>query len=146
MKKQITTIVATVSLIVTLTAIGIAGLVSNVTANIPFDFAIGGKTLPAGKYTVMKGTAQDMLIIQSADKKASAGVITQSGDAKTKGKASLEFHRYGNQYFLAAVSDGIKVGELPMTNAERKAARGKDNLAVNETKPETVIVNAAVGQ
>ena len=146
MKKQITAIVATLSLIVALTAIGIAGLVSTVTANIPFDFAIGGKTLPAGKYTVMKGTTPDMLIVQSADKGAAAGVITQSGNAKTEGKASLEFHRYGNQYFLAAVSDGIKVGELPMTNAERKAARGKDNLAVNETKPEIVVVSATVGQ
>ncbi|MBL8191831.1 MAG: hypothetical protein JNK38_27715, partial [Acidobacteria bacterium] len=64
MKKQITTIVATLSLIVTLTALGIAaGLTTKVTADIPFDFNVGGKTLPAGKYTVAKGTTQGLLII-----------------------------------------------------------------------------------
>lgn len=145
MKKQITTIVATLSLFVALTVIGIAGLGSAVRANIPFDFTIAGKTLPAGQYTMMRGTGQGTLLIRNTEKGWAAATIAQDGNVKDDGKAVLQFHRYGDQYFLATVSDGNTASELPMTKAERKAARGKDNLAVNE-KPEIVTVNATVGQ
>jgi len=146
MKKQITTVVATLSLFVALAAIGIAGLGTTVTANIPFDFSVSGKTLPAGKYIVMRGGSQGTLIIRNVETKKAAAAITQDADTKMNGQANLEFRRYGNQYFLAKVSDGNGASELPVTKAERNITRGKDHLAVNDSKPETVIVNATVGQ
>lgn len=147
MKKQITTIVATFSLIVILTALGIAaGLGRSVTANIPFDFTISGKTLPAGKYNVTNGTTQDMLIIRNAETGKGAAVITQKAEGKMDDKARLVFHRCGNQYFLASISDGYKALELPVTRAERNAAGGDDHLAMNNAKPELVSVNATAGQ
>ena len=145
MKKQITTIVATLSLIVALTALGIAGLGTTVTAHIPFDFTVNGKTLPAGKYRVMKGASQGTLIIKNAEKSASAVSIANNADGKMDGKAKLEFRRYGNRYFLARVTDGSNASELPVTKAERKVARGTDNLAM-EIKPEMVAVGATAGQ
>ncbi|MBL8190427.1 MAG: hypothetical protein JNK38_20590, partial [Acidobacteria bacterium] len=128
-----------------LTALGIAaGLTTKVTADIPFDFNVGGKTLPAGKYTVAKGTTQGLLIIQDSEKGASAGVIAQTSTANMDGKATLQFRRYGNQYFLASVSDGNNTNEIPVTKAERKTRNG-DNLAM-ELKPEIVTVSATAGQ
>jgi hypothetical protein len=38
-----------------------------VTANIPFDFTVNGRTLPAGKYEVTSGTTPGMLIIRNAE-------------------------------------------------------------------------------
>ncbi len=146
MKKQITTIVATITLIATLTIAGIAGLGTTITANIPFEFTVNGKTLPAGNYLVKKGSTSATLIIQNAEKKTAAAAIVRDAENGKSGKASLSFRRYGNQYFWAGVSDGNAASELPVSQAERRAARGKDHLAVNETKPDIVIINANVGQ
>ncbi|MBL8187297.1 MAG: hypothetical protein JNK38_04785 [Acidobacteria bacterium] len=146
MKKQITTIVATLSLFIAMAAIGFAGLGTKLTADIPFDFAVNGKTLAAGKYDVTNGAAPGSLIIRNQDTKAAATVLVRKEDAKQIGKALLTFRRYGAQYFLGSVNDGQHVSEVSKSNAERKAARGADNLANNELKPEIVTINATVGQ
>lgn len=146
MKKQITTTVATLSLFIVLAAIGFAGLGTKVTADIPFDFAVNGKTLAAGKYDVTNGSSPNSVIIRNQNTGSAATVIVRKEDAKQISKALLTFRRYGNQYFLGSVSDGQHVSEVFKSSAERKAARGSDNLANNEIKPEIVSVNATVGQ
>ncbi len=146
MKKQIVTTVATLSLFIALAAIGFAGLGTKVTADIPFDFAVNGKTLAAGKYDVTNGAAPYTLIIRNQQTGSAATVIVRNEDAKKMGKALLTFRRYGAQHFLGSVSDGQRISEVPKSNAERKAARGTDNLANNELKPEIVTINATVGQ
>ena len=146
MKKQMIAIVAMFSLIVGLTALGIAANLGRVvTAKIPFDFTVSGKTLPAGKYDVTSGTTPGMLIIRNAESHEAVAVITQTADDKMDEKARLVFHRYGKEHFLASVSDGKKTRELPKTKAERKAARGGDYLAM-DVKPEIVSVAAMAGQ
>jgi hypothetical protein len=145
MKKQMIAIVATFSLLVVLTALGIAANLSGfVTTRIPFDFTVNGKTLPAGKYDVTIGTTPGMLIIRNAESRQAVVVITQTADDKMDEKARLVFHRYGKEHFLASISDGNKTRELPKTKAERKAARG-DYLAM-DVKPEIVSVAATAGQ
>lgn len=147
MKKQITTIVTMLSLISVLTALGIAaGLARSITANIPFNFTVSGKTLPAGKYDVTNGTTQGMLILRNAESHEAVAVITQRADDKMDEKAILVFRRYGNQHFLASISDGYKTRELLVTKAERNAARGGDHLAMNDSKPELVSISATADQ
>ena len=146
MKKQITTTVATLSLFIALAAIGYAGLGTKLIADIPFDFTVNGKTLAAGKYEVSKGAAPSTLQIRNIETGNSAATIARDENGDGNGKAALKFHRYGNQYFLTNVTDGNKTLELPKSNNERKAARGGDNLANSEIKPEIVTVSAAAGQ
>lgn len=146
MKKQITTTIATLSLFIVLAAIGFAGLGTKMTADIPFDFAVNGKTLAAGKYDVTNGAAPNSVIIRNQDTGSAAVVIVRKQDAKQMGQAQLTFHRHSNKYFLDSVNDGQHISELLKSSAERKAARGSDNLANNEIKPEIVSINATVGQ
>lgn len=146
MKKQITTIVATVSLFVALTAVGIAGLGTSLKTNIPFNFNVAGKTLPAGKYVVTNGTARGTLIIRNAEKSDAVITIVQSAEGKGDSKASLTFRRYGNQYFFASVTDGDKTSEALVSKAERAAARGGDHLAMEIAKPELITISATIGQ
>lgn len=147
MKKQITTTVATLSLFIALAAIGFAaGLGTKLTVKVPFDFTVNGKTLAAGNYVVTNGASASTLIIRNEETGDSAGVIVRNEDAGKAGQAQLIFRRYGNQHFLTTVTDGQKALELPKSSAERKAARGTDNLANNELEPEIVRVNAAAGQ
>lgn len=73
-------------------------------ANIPFEFSVGDKTLPAGQYTVRpinSNSATKVLQIRSMTSSASALLMTDSVIGKLKDNAQLIFHRYGNEYFFA---------------------------------------------
>jgi hypothetical protein len=146
MKKQILNVVVTLSVIVTLSVAVLAGLSRKLEANVPFDFMVNGKTLPAGQYTVEQGNAQNVLVIRSWETKQAIGVIAQRLEVSAGTKPQLTFHRYGDQYFLAQVIDGARGSELPKSKAEREAAKaGRDNLAMN-AEPEIVKVSAQIGQ
>ena len=113
MKKELLkgfTMLLLVVVIALATAVASANAQSakNVVADIPFEFSVGYKTMPAGEYSVRSiVSAGDALMIQSADAKVTA--LRQS-EATTKMKnnnhARLVFHRYGERYFLAEVWNG----------------------------------------
>ncbi len=81
---------------------------SKVVADIPFEFSVGYKTMPAGEYIVRSIlSAGDALMIQSADAKVSALRQTEAtAQMKNNNHARLVFHRYGERYFLAEVWNG----------------------------------------
>jgi hypothetical protein len=93
-------------------------------AEIPFDFAVGNKWLPAGKYDV-KPVSERGTLIQSQDARSSALAMTIGGQAgKTGHVGKLVFNRYGEQYFLskiwAPLSDTSR--ELRKCRLEREVA------------------------
>jgi hypothetical protein len=97
-------------------------------ADIPFDFVAGEKTLPAGRYIVRSASRhlQDALLIQSADGKKSALVVTNSmTGAPAQNRARLIFHQYGDKYFLVQVwSSGPVAGRaLPESGGQRELDR-----------------------
>ena len=95
-------------------------------AEIPFQFNVGNKTLPAGEYLV-RSISDDsptvVLNIQSRDGNASAMLIMRSVEGRAANSAKLLFNRYGNQYFFAQMwVDGEKLGlEAPRSRTERAA-------------------------
>jgi hypothetical protein len=100
--------------------------------NVPFDFQVSGKTLPAGEYTVKRLT-EKVVLIQSVDNKTS--VVAQAPGRIQAGANDaterLVFHQYGDQYFLSQVwlsrdEDGR---ELNRSGDERRTAAG-ENLAM----------------
>ena len=121
-----------------------------VKANIPFEFVVGDKTLPAGAYSVTTAnTASDALIIQSADRKNSAVRLSNSmEEMKKNAHARLVFHRYGRNYFLAEVWNGESSGrDLTKSRQERAIERelasipSRSDLA--QSTYETIVVVAA---
>jgi hypothetical protein len=76
---------------------------NRVVANIPFEFSVGYKTMPAGEYQIrIVNSANDALLIQSADSKTSALRLSEATERQKNNKhAKLVFHRYGERYFLA---------------------------------------------
>ena len=98
-------------------------LVYGLRANIPFDFKVGDKTMPAGKYTVNRVQQDDMVIkVSSWEGKANTFRSTVPVTvAKTRNRAALVFHRYGDQYYLSQVwPAGGSIGrELPVSRSER---------------------------
>ena len=121
------------------------------TVDIPFDFSVSGQKLPAGKYWI--GRAQSsigdtVVQIQSTDmhsvaNRFSVPIVT----FKTKNRAELVFHRYGDQYFLSEVwpAGGGTGRAFLKTRAERDLAKSpRDNgiAAVKSPKAEIVTVVA----
>lgn len=94
-------------------------------ANIPFNFVINGKTLPAGDYTVRQNRAQGTVVVRAAD--SSVGVLstvlpTVAPFARA-GNARLVFHVSGDRYFLEQIwEDASNGSELPKARYERELA------------------------
>ena len=96
-----------------------------VSAEIPFDFIVGDKTLPAGKYTVKDSNGGGALKILSRDGNSAAFRLSNQVTEKShKRNARLVFHRYGQQYFLAQVWSGDTYGkQLNPCKRERNLQR-----------------------
>src|SRR4030095_8731159 len=105
MKKQALKVFSMLSLSVILGVVSAhANPAGPVKANIPFDFTVANKTLPAGAYTVVPMTTPNVLLIRHEDGRAAAIVITNPMPARQEqGQTKLVFRRYGDQYFLAQV-------------------------------------------
>lgn len=96
---------------------------TRIVADIPFDFAVGGKSLKAGEYSVRAFTTSgDALVIINRDSNDAAMRLTRSIQARiVPQKATLVFHRYGQRYFLSEVwTPGEQSGrQLLKSAAER---------------------------
>ena len=117
------------SLLLMVTAVSVAAQSerSKVT-NIPFDFVVGQKTLPAGEYTIEpnRKDSDNVWLVQSRDGHVSALFTTMSVRAsEAQEKAKLVFHKYGDQYFLSQIwtPGGNSGRELLMPRLERELAK-----------------------
>lgn len=91
--------------------------------DVPFNFVVGKKTLPAGKYVVRPNRSNDVWLVQSKDGDTSAlftTTVVQS--SKTPKRTKLVFNKYGDQYFLSQIwFDGSNTGrELVKRHKERE--------------------------
>jgi len=93
-------------------------------ANIPFDFTVGGKVLPAGVYAATTPLA-GVMVIRSLDERISV-ITTFTPDVKDKGPdGKWVFQRYGEQYFLLSVlipAAGIHAS-VPTSSLEKSVHR-----------------------
>src|SRR5512138_429804 len=111
MKRQVVQTLTKFALLAAMamfTALGSAEgqtLANPIKANIPFDFTVADKELPAGRYSI--GRAQpnagdSILAISNSDDRANS--ITMPAQIfEPQNATKLIFHRYGDQYFLYQV-------------------------------------------
>jgi hypothetical protein len=94
---------------------------------IPFDFVVGGKTLPAGEYSVnTSGPERTLLLIDRQDPSASIFMGSNAIVAsEPKSESKLVFNRYGDRYFLSQVwTAGNSCGRLLlMSDREKEVAQ-----------------------
>ena len=98
-------------------------------AQIPFAFAVGNRTFPAGEYTV--GPAGAVLQIRSTDGKKSIYALHRSVQRPvTESQWRLVFNHYGDTYFLSELwGPGDNTGQqLVMSPRERELAQGKSEI------------------
>ena len=112
------------------------------TANVPFEFTVGSRTLPAGDYSIRTGVNQAIVQVQGFEAHTGALSLSWRVDVKDEDPAAatkLVFNRYGDKYFLSEVSDGYEsiAMKLPVSHTQRELA----NTASIQT-PELVAVLA----
>jgi len=94
---------------------------TRVTAQVPFDFVLRDKAVPAGELTVQSAIMSGVLLIQNADAKVSVLSVPQMDETKKPaGSCVLVFHRYNNRYFLSEIKiEGSKIAyRIPESKAE----------------------------
>jgi hypothetical protein len=92
-----------------------------VKANIPFDFTVSNKLLPAGTYTVQTKSG-GIIEVQNHDKPISVFTLVDQDGAKSPNGGVLIFHKYGDQYFLSEIlcdSEDMSV-ELHPSKTEKR--------------------------
>ncbi|HEY6232254.1 MAG TPA: hypothetical protein VIW64_13420 [Pyrinomonadaceae bacterium] len=133
--KALTMVTAVLALALgTAVASGQPQSANKVVANIPFEFNVGYKTMPAGEYSVqIVASAGDALLIKNADSTMSALRLSEATSrVKDKSHARLVFHRYGDRYFLAEVWNGVDdIGRQLLKSDDERAIERETASAAN---------------
>jgi hypothetical protein len=76
-----------------------------VIVNMPFEFVVGAKTLPAGTYTVRNSSndRSGTLVISSQDQGTAMFVLPYVSESAVTSKPELSFDQVGGHYFLSTV-------------------------------------------
>lgn len=75
-----------------------------VIANIPFNFTVGEKVLPAGEYTLFS-PSYGIVQIRSANHQLVVEVTAFHSNHEAEAGTELVFSRYGSDYFLHRILD-----------------------------------------
>ena len=121
----------------------------SLSVDVPFDFYVGDKQMPAGRYTIRraaKGTNSVLVLAGEKDGERAAATTAPVAGREAR-RSALVFHRYGDEHFLrAAWTVGETEGrEFNVSKLERAARQGRRMLVKNggETvRPEVVEVTA----
>ena len=104
-------------------------------AQVPFEFVLGNKVVPAGEW-IVQSASMDSKVIQIRNTDAAVAMLSMPILVESKqapAKCTLVFHKYGSNYFLSEVKiEGTRNGyQLPETKAEREI-RAQNGPATNE--------------
>ena len=124
-------------------------------AKIPFDFSVGDKKLPAGKYTFsrLSGFADNKtILVSSADSTTHMFQLTSAVQIQTpKNESTLVFHKYGDLYFLEQIwsigeEDGTQLSESrsERTIRQQLAQSQQSNMSGKVMRAETVDIVASL--
>jgi hypothetical protein len=108
--------------------IGVAGLgmaargqVSDqIQVNIPCEFVVAGKTLPAGTYRVNRlgDTYEETLVLSSLDSRARVMVLSTTVESTQADKPEVSFEQVGGQHFLSKIETADHVFTIPVSRSE----------------------------
>jgi hypothetical protein len=113
----------------------------SVKANVPFAFAVAGKTMPAGEYALDNEVpAVTAVRLRNLDSPEAAVASTNSASGGMAAHpAELVFHRYGNQYFLAQVWSGDASTGIDIQTSRDERNRAKETAGI---QPQSVVILA----
>lgn len=98
--------------------------VGYIQGEVPFNFTVSGKILPAGEYRIFSGPHE--LKIEDGDSKVVAFVLTNNALTRFgQGNARIVFHCFGDRCFLAEAWSSLQGRVLIPSRAEAELAKEK---------------------
>ena len=108
--------------------VGVAGLgltargqvPDQIEVNIPYEFVVAGKTLPAGTYRVnrLSDTNRETLVLSSFESRARVMVLSTSVESTQADKPEVSFEQVGGQHFLSKIETADHVFTIPVSRSE----------------------------
>jgi hypothetical protein len=111
-----------------------------ITANVPFEFTVANKVVPAGHWTIQRAPLSDKtLLVQNLAARVSVNSMTLPRESKTEAPTyALVFHKYGDRYFLS----GIKVeGERASYQIPENKAEAELRAENRQTSEEVIVAS-----
>ena len=149
MRKHVSTSLLALSLLVSMLAAAAPASAksgNDLRAQVPFDFYVGDRLISAGDCRVTSVNSDDSgLRIDANGGRQSAITMSHltSGSVNKKASPRLVFHKYGDQYFLAAVWGADQTGRvLRESKRERRLRREMRVAQSGGAAMEIVTVNA----
>ncbi|HEV8371247.1 MAG TPA: hypothetical protein VGQ39_25105 [Pyrinomonadaceae bacterium] len=110
--------------------------------NIPFDFVVADKQLPAGEYSISRApqySGDSVLTISSTDGRVKLFRLTTRAETLVpKEEGTLVFHRYGDQYFLFQVwPAGASTGRALLKSHSEREIEQKAHDSAGATAKKT---------
>jgi len=133
--------VLTATLLAALASLSLPAQSVKLQATIPFDFHIGKAFMPAGDYLVTHNSGFLLLRGQYNHPKSAAVIVAGATKAAQTNASWLTFNRYGDDYFLAAVSQEGSGLVLHKTKYEHVKSRILTETAAARA-PNTITVAA----
>jgi hypothetical protein len=121
--------------------IGVAGLgmaargqVSDqIEVNIPYEFVVAGKTLPAGTYRVnrLSDTNRETLVLSSFESRARVMLLSTSVESTQADKPEVSFEQVAGQHFLSRIeiTDHVFTIQVPRSEILEAAARSHNDTS-----------------
>ena len=98
-----------------------------IVVTLPFGFVVGGKTLPAGTYTVSRwsGDKFGSLMLTSHGNRASVFLLPSRIERASADKPQVSFQRVGEQYFLSTIQTTFDIYQIPISHSAMMDAAAK---------------------
>ena len=112
--------------------------------NVPFDFVVAGKTLPAGEYMVVRSTlySNDILSLRRTDNNEGVYILTQTVRAnKIQNDSKLVFNQYEGQYFLSEFWNSGEESGRKVIKSEKERALARDAEKTGAKAERVAVVN-----
>ena len=108
-----------------------------VVVNIPYEFVVAGRTLPAGTYTVSRLSDDRLggLSLASYEERSSVVVLANQFEDRSSGDTSVRLERVGGMYFLRSIEtlDGLYTLPLPHSAVLMAKSAHSDNMSASGT-------------
>ena len=139
MKKHYASIVLTLASLIGLGVSAVGQEKPEVVVNVPFDFVVGDRTLPAGKYTVNRASDDHLGPLSFRSYDARTGVFVMAREFKDQEikDCKVDFEQVGEMRFLRSIEtlDGVYTVALPRAImnvvAETKQHEGSSSSGAN---------------
>jgi hypothetical protein len=125
MKKSYLTVVLTLTCLLGLGTSGFAQDTEGVVAKIPFEFVAGGRTMPAGTYTIGRLFQDAHLGLMIRNYDDSALLLPIVVDGSSAEQSTLSFEHVGGKYFLSKVGTPAGVYTMKTPRAATMLAQVK---------------------